>query len=899
MLIKSISIIILCHLLVLVTGNERRSRAATSQPERLWPLGIIPYQIDPVFTGLHRRLFQMAMRLWMNDTCVSFVPFVEGQRSNQDYILFTIDDCGCCSYVGRKGDGRQIVSIGRKCDKFGIVLHELGHTIGYWHEHTREDRDSFVDIFYSSIKKAQEYNFDKSKPGEINSLGETYDYSSIMHYAKNTFSKSVYLDTILPKKQESNEHPEIGQRRFLSPGDISQTNKLYNCGNCSKTFYARKDSIVVTKNNGECNFRIFGALGERIKIKMNSKLILSNSESLSSKILFAIKDGYNNKIKYIAMSKGEDNVNSEYISKSNYLFLTFSHNFLNNFPIDIAEYEIMCGGTIKASNGYIESPNFPNLYPNNVTCLWTIEVPKTKLVAIKFHYLDIETSTNCMYDKLQFFEPNTTTSIKDICGNGHMDSLVTSVSNKIHITFTTDSTNNKNGFILEYLEEENECLGDVCEHGCVNELGGYFCECRIGFSLGKDKRSCVNVCGGSLSNQAGMFVSPNYPNQYPSNADCTWDIFSNSGNQIYLNFSLISLEGVKTDCSYDYILIQELNHQMEVNHSSTIQLCGHHDKPVIIKSTQNRLKIQFQSDSSVEKFGFVGSYQIVKDECQIKNGGCEHICESDINDNYKCSCVDGFTLSEDGLSCSQDLCSFQLYNTKGSFASPNYPNGYPNDKVCKWNFNTTPGHRLILTFYDFDLEEHPDCKYDNVSLYNGPQIDEANFIGIYCYRNYSDHFTITSTENQLFLMMATDSSVIYSGFKAFYYSVCGGNLIVNESPSFIYSHDKFGELNYNKKLLCKWRLQMDPNYLETGYGIQIKFTKFNLESDEKCSFDYLSIFDYNEISADASIIGRYCGHDLPSPIFISKQYATLIFQSDDSMEGKGFILQYRLIRKIA
>lgn len=105
----------------------------------------------------------------------------------------------CCSYVGRRGDGPQAISIGKNCDKFGIVVHELGHVVGFWHEHTRPDRDKYVDIFYKSIQPGgtsrlggrlslgQDYNFDKAKLDEVDSLGEPYDFNSIMHVGNLSF----------------------------------------------------------------------------------------------------------------------------------------------------------------------------------------------------------------------------------------------------------------------------------------------------------------------------------------------------------------------------------------------------------------------------------------------------------------------------------------------------------------------------------------------------------------------------------------------------------------------------------------------------------------------------------------------------------------------------------------
>lgn len=47
----------------------------------------------------------------------------------------------------------------------------------------------------------QEYNFNKLTEEEVNSLGLPYDYDSIMHYAKNTFSK-VCLTRIAYNKRK-------------------------------------------------------------------------------------------------------------------------------------------------------------------------------------------------------------------------------------------------------------------------------------------------------------------------------------------------------------------------------------------------------------------------------------------------------------------------------------------------------------------------------------------------------------------------------------------------------------------------------------------------------------------------------------------------------------------------
>ncbi|KAK9506321.1 hypothetical protein O3M35_008277 [Rhynocoris fuscipes] len=70
----------------------RVSRAATARTDRVWEYGVIPYEIDGNFSGMHKALFKQAMRHWENFTCVKFVERSPLEHNN--YILFTERPCG-------------------------------------------------------------------------------------------------------------------------------------------------------------------------------------------------------------------------------------------------------------------------------------------------------------------------------------------------------------------------------------------------------------------------------------------------------------------------------------------------------------------------------------------------------------------------------------------------------------------------------------------------------------------------------------------------------------------------------------------------------------------------------------------------------------------------------------
>ena len=57
----------------------------------------------------------------------------------------------CASSIGRKG-GLQNLYIGSACKSLSTILHEMMHAIGFLHEHTREDRDNYIELKFENIK---------------------------------------------------------------------------------------------------------------------------------------------------------------------------------------------------------------------------------------------------------------------------------------------------------------------------------------------------------------------------------------------------------------------------------------------------------------------------------------------------------------------------------------------------------------------------------------------------------------------------------------------------------------------------------------------------------------------------------------------------------------------------
>ena len=64
--------------------TKRHKRGATSEINRIWPNGVIYYDIHPSFSIQFVKKFRLAMRHWELNTCVQFLP----RKKDLGYILF-------------------------------------------------------------------------------------------------------------------------------------------------------------------------------------------------------------------------------------------------------------------------------------------------------------------------------------------------------------------------------------------------------------------------------------------------------------------------------------------------------------------------------------------------------------------------------------------------------------------------------------------------------------------------------------------------------------------------------------------------------------------------------------------------------------------------------------------
>jgi len=217
------------------------------------------------------------------------------------------------------------------------------------------------------------------------------------------------------------------------------------------------------------------------------------------------------------------------------------------------------GGDCPSSTaGVIESPNFPENYPNSKDERWDLKVADGSSIELKFFEFAIENDASCSYDYVEVLDSDNSQMLKK-CGTTS-PGTVTSKGNTMTVKFHSDGTVVDKGFKATWKQVD--------------------------------------------ASASGVIKSPNYPNSYTANLDKEYNVEVAAGSKIELTFTDFNIEP-QSSCIYDWVQVVDSDGK-----NIGQKLCGT-SKPDPIKSSGNTLKVKFHSDESENYKGFSATWKKV------------------------------------------------------------------------------------------------------------------------------------------------------------------------------------------------------------------------------------------------------------------------------------------------
>ncbi|XP_053093477.1 cubilin-like [Pangasianodon hypophthalmus] len=594
-----------------------------------------------------------------------------------------------------------------------------------------------------------------------------------------------------------------------------------------------------------------------------------------------------------------------------------------------------CGGNLTQSKGEFFSPSFPLNYPNNAVCTWRLQGPEQKVVSLTFTFVDIESCSGCGCDAVRVYDGPSTSSLLlgTVCGYGRK--TFSSSRNTLTVFFSSDTSVNRRGFIAHW----NFTDSPSCRYNCGNNLS--VCSCN---SDCQDNRNCCydyndycsttvpettppssdgGPCGGILTQSKGEFFSPNFPLNYPNNAECTWRLQGPEQKVVSLTFTFVDLES-NWDSVHMYDgLTDEDPHLGVVTANQTNSF----------NSSSRYMTVIFSSDWSVTQKGFRAEWAFIDSpSCRYNCGNNLSVCScnSDCQDNRNC-CYDyndycSTTVPETTPPSDGAPCGGNLTQSKGEFFSPSFPLNYPKNAECTWRLQGPEQKVVSLTFTFVDIESCSGCGCDAVRVYDGPSTSSL-LLGTVC--GYGRK-TFSSSRNTLTVFFFSDSSVNRRGFIAHWnftdspscryncgnnLSVCSCNSDCQDNRNCCYDYNDYcsttvpettppsdggacggiltqskGEffspnfpLNYPNNAECTWRLQGPDQKV-----VSLTFTFVDLESN----VDLVHVYD--GLTDEDTHLGVVTANQTNS-FNSSSRYMTVIFWSDWSVTQQGFRAEWAFI----
>ncbi|KAM6162214.1 signal peptide, CUB and EGF-like domain-containing protein 1 isoform 3-T3 [Erethizon dorsatum] len=123
---------------------------------------------------------------------------------------------------------------------------------------------------------------------------------------------------------------------------------------------------------------------------------------------------------------------------------------------------------------------------------------------------------------------------------------------------------------------------------------------------------CKNQhCGGELGDYTGYIESPNYPGDYPANAECVWHIAPPPKRRILIVVPEIFLP-IEDECG-DVLVMRKSASPTSI---TTYETCQTYERPIAFTSRSRKLWIQFKSNEGNSGKGFQVPYVTYDEDYQ-------------------------------------------------------------------------------------------------------------------------------------------------------------------------------------------------------------------------------------------------------------------------------------------
>ncbi|XP_078384782.1 cubilin-like [Oculina patagonica] len=446
--------------------------------------------------------------------------------------------------------------------------------------------------------------------------------------------------------------------------------------------------------------------------------------------------------------------------------------------MDCALTEQDCGSVV---NNTLMSPGYPNDYPNNLDCNYSVPIPHGMAMRMYFHDFIVEYSPTCEFDYLKITNENSET-FGLFCGWRYGKSVIVS-GIYAQLTFHSDSAGKQwRGFNISFTIVPLPEIGE-----------------------------CVSVVNNTLT-------SPGYPYNYPSNMNCNYSVPIPHGMAVKINLHEFDVE-YERDCEYDYLKISN-----DVKEIFGV-ICGkQHGEDIIVVG--GSAELTFYSDSDIQERGFLISFSAVA----VSGEYIEDNKWGDIKNYLRVfksispNLILRFTVAE------LKECGSVVNNT---LKSPGYPGYYPSDMDCNYTVPIPRGMGLKIIFDEFDVEFDSSCYYDYLEITN----ENSQKFGVFCGERFED---VTVTGSYAQLTFHSDSDVQKGGFVISFTALSNSEIIkcgsvVNNTLTSPGYPD-----NYPQNMDCNYSVPI-PH----GMAVKINFDAFDLEYASSCEYDYLKITNEN------------------------------------------------------